>query len=279
VIVAFDDHRGFQRAALTVAGVGGAAALGVALLQFSPALPVVTGAMAITALVFVARGQGWRRLAAIPALALFMAMAVQASLALDLDGALAVLGAPAAGLVAALGLLPLHLRLDPVGAALRGAALEADARGLCLRASAAEAQIRQALVADRVPDARALRRQARTVALATVDTARKARLLTDTAASVDGADLAARIEAHPAAAPALREQQAHLMAISAAAERLNAHLHGQVALLEATVLALAARRGALAADQAAALGPLVDRLREVGSLSGLEATVLLAGIS
>jgi hypothetical protein len=269
VTISFRDHRGFQRAALAVAGAGGVAALAVALLQISMTGPVVLTAASV-ALVPALRARGLRRLLAV--LAVVGTAALVASLAGPLTDLLG-------GVVVALGLVPLHLELrsDPVERALAAARLDPERRRLCLRAAAAEQEIRQALLADRIPDARALRRQARLLVLATVDTAGKACLLAERASAVDEAELEARIAAlidGPAVA-ALREQQAHLAALRASAERLRAHLHGQVALLEGTALALAARRGALAADQAAAQGPVAERLREVGSDSAVTAAVLL----
>jgi hypothetical protein len=305
VRISFRDHPAFQRAALAVIGAGGAAGVVVGLIDLPSGRWAVAGVTA-AALAWSVIRDGTRPLArrAVAALAALASLAaalaaVQALAPGWLVGPpafLDVLATPAVGVVAALGLLPLHLevRLDPVGRALAAVrqGLGGEERALCERAAAAELRVREALATDRLPDARALRRLARALALGVLANARKVQLLAEAAAAVDTADITGRLDRlaeqraaatdpgavrqYQAAIAVLREQQAHLAAIAAAADRLRAHLHGQVALLEGTALALAARRGALAADAAAALGPLVERLRQVSSDARAEAAALTA---
>jgi hypothetical protein len=305
VNVAFRDHAAFQRAALAVIGSGGAAAAVVGLVDLSSGRWAVAGvtavALAVPIVVRTTLSLARRALAGVAALAAVVA-ALAAAEALapgwlaGAPAALDLLVTPAVGVVAVLGLVPLHLEvaLDPVGRALAaaGEALAPEERALSERAAAAEARVREALATDRVADARALRRLARALALGVVAHGRKVRLLSDAAAAVDAADIARRLDhltgqratttdcgaaqQYDTAIAVLREQQAHKVAIAAAADRLRAHLHGQVALLEGTALALAVRRGAIAADAAAALGPLVERLGEVSSQARAEAAALTA---
>ena len=56
-----------------------------------------------------------------------------------------------------------------------------------------------------------------------------------------------------------------MQALAGAATRVRARLELQVAMLEGTALAVAARQASAAVDQADALAPLADRLHEVGS--------------
>jgi hypothetical protein len=301
VILQFHDHPGFQRAAFAAIGAGGLLAVLLPffeaprpswILAAGVALPLGWGALA--------RGASQRRrvfaaLAVIGALA--VARLARESLLPDWEivgGVAAGLAGVLTGLVGVLGMVPRHLELrrDPVARALAEARplLGGEELVLAERAMAAEARIRAALAADQVAEAETLQRLARTVALGAVAQARKVRVLADTAAAGDWATIAQRIEvverqragaadegtarAYDGALAALRDQHAHLQAITTTADRLRAHLHGQVALLEGTALALAARRGALAADEAANLTPLVDRLKEVSSHAHAEAAAL-----
>jgi hypothetical protein len=303
--VAFRDHAAFQHAALAVVGAGGVAAVVVGLVDLPAGRWAVAAVTALALATPIVRATALtvrrRALAALGGLAA-LAGGVAAAEALA-PGWLAgaplltdLLATPLVGVVAALGLVPLHLEvaLDPVGRALAaaGAALDPGERALGERAAAAEGRVREALATDRLPDARALRRLARALALGVIAHGRKVRLLSEAAAAVEPDQIVRRLAAlaeqrraaadpgavqqYDTAMAVLREQQAHLAAIAGAADRLRAHLHGQVALLEGTALALAARRGAIAADAAAALGPLVDRLRDVSSHARAEAAALTA---
>jgi hypothetical protein len=289
VDVSFQDHAGFQRGALSVIGAGAVAALAVALVDLPSGRLAVAGATALALGAVVVRAAavslGRRVMAAVAALAALAAglAAVEALAPGWLAGSpdlFQLLATPAVGVVAVFGLVPLHLevRPDPVRRALAAAGdtLAPDERALCERAALAEARVREALATDRLPDARALRKLARSLAVGVVAHGRKVHLLGEAAAAVDPAEDAGAAQQYDTAIAVLREQQAHLAAIAGAADRLRAHLHGQVALLEGTALALAARRGALAADAAAALAPLVDRLRDVSTHARAEAAALTA---
>jgi hypothetical protein len=302
-MIIFDDHAGFHRGALAVVGAGSAGALAAYFLDLSSGRPLLAGALALALARSVGGAVSARR--RVLAAAAAAAAVVAAFVCGDALAPGFLLGAPRAGelllapvisLVAVLGLLPLHLtvslRRDPVGRALASAGqdLGPAAVALCQRARAAEARIQQALASERVPDARALRRLARALALGALELGRKERLLAQAATAGGAGAIVQRLMAlaaeraatadegaarqYDAALTALREQQAHLAAIAGSADRLRAHLHGQVALLEGTALALAARRGALAADEAAALAPLVERLREVSAHARAEAAAL-----
>jgi hypothetical protein len=322
--VTFVDHAGFQRAALATVGVGAGVTLVAALAALPPwlALPGLVAALAVSifrtgaasraraeradpAVPFRSGPGVGRRTAAVVAAggALVAARLTGEALVPGWFAAYAtgiddVVAGAVMGLVASAGLVPLHLevrRPDPVAAALAriAARLPADERTLCERAAAAEGRIAAALAADRLPDARALRRQARAVTLEAlalseetgrdrdqdeVERTRKASALgalitslsAEEAAAVDDASR----EPYRRALAALRDQQLQLAAIASAASRRRAHLHVQVALLEGTVLALAARRGAVAADATAGLAPLVERLRDVSLQAQAEAAAL-----
>ena len=308
--VTFVDHPGFQRAALATVGVGAGVTLVAALAALPPwlALPGLVAALAVSIFRTGAAGGGagvGRRTAAVVAAggALVAARVTGEALVPTWFAAYAtgiddVVAGAVMGLVASAGLVPLHLevrRRDPVAAALARIAprLAADERALCERAAAAEGRIAAALAADRLPDARALRRQARAVTLEAlalseetgrdrdqdeVERTRKASALgalitslsAEEAAAVDDASR----EPYRRALAALRDQQLQLAAIASAASRRRAHLHAQVALLEGTALALAARRGAVAADATAGLAPLVERLRDVSLQAQAEAAAL-----
>jgi hypothetical protein len=301
VTLHFLDHPGFQRAALAAIGGGGALAVLLLLVDVPHAPWLLAAGVAVPLVIGVRAGDtsAGRRLSRALVAAASLGLAIVASAALlpfwDDAGVAAAAGA-LTGLVATLGLLPGHLELrrEPVARALAAARAQLAGEDLVLaeRTVAAEARIRAALAAERIPEAETLQRLARTLALGAVAQARKVRVLADTAAAGDWATIASRVEAverqraaatdegtaraYDRALAALRDQQAHLQAIATAADRLRAHLHGQVALLEGTALALAARRGALAADEAANLSPLVDRLNEVSSQAHAEAAALAA---
>jgi hypothetical protein len=299
VTLHFLDHPGFQRAAFAAIGGGGALAVLLQLLDAPHAPWIVVAGVAVPLALAVRAGEAstaWRLMRAlVGAAALLLAHRVSAALVPFWEDSVAAGTAGAlTGLVAVLGLLPRHLevRREPVAGALAAARAQLAGEELVLaeRSVTAEARIRAALAADRVPEAETLQRLASTLALGAVAQARKVRLLEDTAAAGDWATIATRLEsverqraaasdestarAYDRALAALRDQQAHLQAIATTADRLRAHLHGQVALLEGTALALAARRGALAADEAANLTPLVDRLSEVSSQAHAEAAAL-----
>ena len=83
------------------------------------------------------------------------------------------------------------------------------------------------------------------------------------AAAADAGDEAAR-EDFTRAARAVVALDERAQALSGAATRVRARLELQVAMLEETALAVAARQASEAVDQADALAPLADRLHEAG---------------
>jgi len=83
------------------------------------------------------------------------------------------------------------------------------------------------------------------------------------AAAADAGDEAAR-EDFTRAARAVVALDERAQALSGAATRVRARLELQVAMLEETALAVAARQASAAVDQADALAPLADRLHEAG---------------
>ena len=83
------------------------------------------------------------------------------------------------------------------------------------------------------------------------------------AAAADSADEAARIDLSRAARAVVALDE-RAQALSGAATRVRARLELQVAMLEETALAVAAREASEAVDRADALAPLADRLHEAG---------------
>jgi hypothetical protein len=91
----------------------------------------------------------------------------------------------------------------------------------------------------------------------------RARAAQLTAAAADTADEAARTDLIRAARAVVALDE-RAQALSGAATRVRARLELQVAMLEETALAVAARQASEAVDQADALAPLADRLHEAG---------------
>jgi hypothetical protein len=304
------DHEGFQRGTMAVVALGGAGALAAtvagadagltaAISLASAALPLMEGALrapraqrwpsAIGALLaVVAAALVWRRLAG--ALASEEEPSSFALIALGL----------VSGPVAALGLVGRFLRLarDPVGEAIDGARPELDRAGLslCARAATAAAKIRVAATTAAggaesrraTADAEAI---ARRVALEIVALLRRQRAIARQAEAPSAGELAAHIgeveaqlaaatdplarEAYARARAALHDQGRRLETLRVSADRVLARLHTEVAALEATALAIAARGGAATAEDAAALAPLADRLRTASGDLDLEAEAVI----
>ena len=84
-----------------------------------------------------------------------------------------------------------------------------------------------------------------------------------TAAAAGTADEAARADLTRAARAVVALDE-RAQALSGAATRVRARLELQVAMLEETALAVAARQATAAVDHADALAPLADRLHEAG---------------
>jgi len=198
----------------------------------------------------------------------------------------AVLGL-AGGLVACLAVAAAHVErasaASPLADAVRQAraSLAGEERALGERAIAAQGRIGAGLGAAAAPEARRLRRTSEEVALQVLGLAARCRGLRNELDGIDrdavraraaglaeaaarSADAAARgdLERAARAVVALDERAA---ALDVVATRVRARLELQVALLEATAFAVAAREASVAADEAAqTLGPLADRLHEAG---------------
>ena len=83
------------------------------------------------------------------------------------------------------------------------------------------------------------------------------------AAAAETSDEAARADLTRAARAVVALDE-RAQALAGAAARVRARLELQVAMLEATALAVAARQASAAVDHADALAPLADRLHEAG---------------
>jgi len=295
----FRDHRGFQHDAVVVIGAGGAvgalawalplagatwwlmAAVGplLALLVGQGDRPAPRGRLitvATGALGAVLAGATWRALAgAIETLAAGDALLV---------GLLAGLAASSALVLAHLERVadrPLGRALVDARAALGSPA--AEERTLAERAAVAHDRIVDGLGgpgANAGPDGRRLARLAEQVTrevLALAVRCRKLRVELEridvgavreragalTAAAEASADEAARTDLTRAARAVVALDE-RAQALSGAATRVRARLELQVAMLEETALAVAARQASEAVDQADALAPLADRLHEAG---------------
>jgi hypothetical protein len=310
----FDDHGRFQRdAAVLVAAGGGtgavtwAAALPSAGWWVSAAVGLALGALVRQA----RRGKppapgesrrGWLAVAGAAVAGAALATGVWLALApaLAITGDLpapaeaAVLGLVAA-LVACLALAAAHLTyvgpkplveaLGQARAALTGAEL-----ALGERAVAAHDRVVAGLAADRTAEARRLSRLSEDVAVQVLGLATRCHGLRDELADIDLG--AARRRAATLAAAAARSGEGgtrddlaraaravvaldeRVSALAGARMRVHARLELQVALLEGTALAVAARQASVTADQAGALTPLADRLHEAAGDLDTEALAL-----
>src|SRR5690242_9902099 len=130
--VAFRDHPAFQRAALAVVGAGAVAAVAVGLVDLPAGRWAVAAFTALAMATPIVRGVALSaRRRALAALAALVTVGGGLAAAQTLaPGWLAgapqlpdLLATPLVGVVAALGLVPLHLeiRFDPVGRALAAA--------------------------------------------------------------------------------------------------------------------------------------------------------------
>jgi hypothetical protein len=295
----FRDHRGFQHDAVVVIGVGGA----IGALAWALPLAGATWwmMMGVGSLVALLVGQGGatapRRhlltavtaaLGAVLAGATWRALAggVEPLVAGDalLVGLLAGLAGSSALVVAQIERIverPLARALVEARATLGGPA--AEERALAERAAIAHDRIFDGLGGDgdrTGPDGRRLSRLAEQVTREVLALAVRCRKLRGeleridvgavreragmlTAAAAGSADEAARIDLTRAARAVVALDE-RAQALSGAATRVRARLELQVAMLEETALAVAARQASEAVDQADALAPLADRLHEAG---------------
>jgi len=292
----FRDHRGFQRDALVVIGVAaGAGALAwalpiagatgwmmmvvgplLALLvaqagQNRPRRHLITGAT--SALGGVLAGATWHAFApGIRALAAGDALLV---------GLLAGLAASSALLLAHVERVaepPLARAVDAARAALGGPFI--DERALADRAAVAHDRILIGLGGKGGPDGRRLARLAEAVTREVLALAVRCRRLRGELERIDVPAVRARANALAAAAAETADEAARAdltraaravvalderaQTLSGAATRVRARLELQVAMLEETALAVAARQASEAVDQADALAPLADRLHDAG---------------
>jgi len=292
----FRDHRGFQHDAVVVIGAAG----GVGALAWALPLSGATGWMMMAVgpllalLVAQADGRAPRRalvtvmtsaLGAVLAGATWRALAgsvdpVAAGHAL-LVGLLAGLASSSALVIAHVERIaerPLARVLVEARATLGAPGVEE--RALAERAAIAHDRIVDGLGGDGGADGRRLARLAEDVTrevLAMAVRCRKLRAELEridvgavreragalTAAAEGSADEAARADL-TRAARAVVALDARAQALSGAATRVRARLELQVAMLEETALAVAARQATAAVDHADALAPLADRLHEAG---------------
>jgi hypothetical protein len=290
----FRDHRGFQHDAIVVigaaAGVGGlawalplAGATGWMMMIVGPLLALLVAHEAprrrhvvtvlTSALGAVLAGATWRAFAG--------AGAVPAAGDALLTGLLAGLAASSALVIAYVERVaepPLARALSDARAVLGAGAT--DERALAERAAIAHDRIVDGLGGEGGADGRRLALMAEDVTrevLALAVRCRKLRAELDrvdvgavraragqlTAAAADSADEAARADLSRAARAVVALDE-RAQALSGAATRVRARLELQVAMLEETALAVAARQASEAVDQADALAPLADRLHEAG---------------
>ncbi len=288
------DHRGFQRDAIVVIG----AAAGVGGLAWALPLAGATGwmMMVIGALLAIRVGHespGRRHLATAMTVGLGAVLAGATWRAFAgnlvepaagdalLSGLLAGLAASSALVIAHVERVaepPLARTLSEARVALGGPA--AEERALAERPATAHDRIVSGLGRAGGADPRRLSRMAEDVTrevLALAVRCRKLRAELDridvgavraragqlSAAAAASADEAARADLNRAARAVVALDE-RAQALSGAATRVRARLELQVAMLEETALAVAARQASEAVDQADALAPLADRLHEAG---------------
>jgi hypothetical protein len=296
----FRDHRGFQHDALVVIGAaGGVGALAWALpltgatwwmmMAVGPLLAMLVGQAAqgqragrrrrhvatvvTSALGALLAGATWRAFAG--------ADIVPAAGDALMIGLLAGLGASSAPVIAHVERIaeqPLARALAETRATLGGPATEE--RGLAERAAIAHDRIVEGLGSDHDPDGRRLAQLAENVTREVLALAVRCRKLRGELQRIDVAEVRGRAGELALAAEGSTDEAARAdltraaravvalderaQALSGAATRVRARLELQVAMLEETALAVAARQASAAVDHADALAPLADRLHEAG---------------
>ena len=292
----FRDHRGFQHDAVVVIGAAG----GVGALAWALPLSGATGWMMMAVgpllalLVAQPGGQAPRRVLVTvltSALGAVLAGATWRALTGGVDplaAGHALLVGLLAGLAASSALVIAHVERiaeRPLARVLVEARATLGAPGVEERALAERAAIAHDRIVDGLggeggPDGRRLARLAEDVTrevLAMAVRCRKLRAELEridvgavreragvlTAAAESSADEAARADLTRAARAVVALDE-RAQALSGAATRVRARLELQVAMLEETALAVAARQASAAVDHADALAPLADRLHEAG---------------
>jgi hypothetical protein len=292
----FRDHRGFQQDAAVVIGAAG----GVGALAWALPLGGATGWMMMAVgpllalLVAHGEGKGPRRHLVTVATSALGAVLAGATWHALVGGGVAVAAGDAllvgllSGLAASSALTVAHIERIPdqplarelvaARATLGGPAVQE--RALAERAAMAHDRIVDGLGGEGGADGRRLARLAEQVTREVLALAVRCRKLRGeleridvvavreragalNAAAADTGDEAAR-EDLTRAARAVVALDERAQALSGAATRVRARLELQVAMLEETALAVAARQASAAVDQADALAPLADRLHEAG---------------
>jgi hypothetical protein len=292
----FRDHRGFQHDAVVIIGAAG----GVGALAWALPLTGATGWMMMAVgpllalLVAQTDRQAPRRHLITVATSAIGAVLAGATWRAFAGGG----GVPPAGDALLIGLLaglaassalviahveriaarPLARALAEARASLAGAGVEE--RALADRAATAHDRIVGGLGGEGGPEGRRLGRLAEEVTREVLALAVRCRKLRGeleridvgavreragllTAAAEESGDEAARADLTRAARAVVALDE-RAQALSGAATRVRARLELQVAMLEETALAVAARQACEAVDQADALAPLADRLHEAG---------------
>jgi len=292
----FRDHRGFQHDALVVIGAaGGVGALAWALplagatwwmtMAVGPLMAMLIGQMG--------RTERRRHLVTVVTSALGGVLAGATWHAFTGGGEVGAAGDALligllAGLAASSALVLAHLQRivdQPLARALVEAratlgAPAVEERALAERAAIAHDRIVDGLGGDGGADGRRLAGLAEDVTREVLTLAVRCRKLRGelerldvgavqaraaelTAAAAETTDEAARADLTRAARAVVALDE-RAQALSGAATRVRARLELQVAMLEETALAVAARQASAAVDQADALAPLADRLHEAG---------------
>ena len=292
----FRDHRGFQHDAIVIIGAAagvGALAWALPLSGAHGCIGMVTAVGLLLSLLVSHDGPRRRHLVtmATAAVGALLAGATWSAFAGRIDamtagdallvGLLAGLAATSALVIAHVERIPeapLARALVDARATLGGPAVEE--RGLAERAALAHDRIVDGLGGEGGPEGRRLARLAQQVTREVLALAVRCRKLRGeleridvgtvreragqlTAAAADSADEAARADLSRAARAVVALDE-RAQALSGAATRVRARLELQVAMLEETALAVAARQASEAVDHADALAPLADRLHEAG---------------
>ena len=292
----FRDHRGFQHDAVVVIGAAGAVGALTWALPLAGATWWIT--MSVGPLLALLVGQTERQgpqrklitvvtgaLGALLAGATWHALAGGAE---TLAAGDALLVGLLSGLAASSALTIAHIEhvadrplgrvLSEARASLGGPRVEE--RALADRAAIAHDRIVSGLGGDGGSEGRRLAQLAEQVTREVLALAVRCRRLRDELERVDVAEVRARAGALTAAAEGSGDEAARndltraaravvalderAQALSGAATRVRARLELQVAMLEETALAVAARQASAAVDHADALAPLADRLHEAG---------------
>jgi hypothetical protein len=292
----FRDHRGFQHDAAVVIGAAGAVGALTWALPLAGATWWIT--MSVGPLLALLVGQAERQAArrklitvVTAALGAMLAGSTWHALAGGADTMAAgdaLLVGLLSGLAASSALTIAHLervvvrrlawQLVEARIILGGPAVEE--RALADRAAIAHDRIVSGLGGDGGPEGRRLAQLAEQVTREVLALAVRCRRLRDELERIDVGEVRARAGALAAAAEGSGDEAARndltraaravvalderAQALSGAATRVRARLELQVAMLEETALAVAARQASEAVGQADALAPLADRLHEAG---------------